>query len=79
MDTGSWSPARSRRRPRRGPGSSLRAARICNAAETDQILVTDTVRSEHGNAELFQVLGRRQLKGFAAPVDVALCVWSDRR
>jgi len=56
-----------------------RAARICNAAETDQILVTETVRSEHGNAELFQVLGRRQLKGFAAPVDVALCVWSDRR
>jgi class 3 adenylate cyclase len=56
-----------------------RAARICAAAEADQILVSENVWREHGNAALFARQEQRQLKGFAAPVSVAACVWADNR
>lgn len=51
------------------------AARLCSEAAVDQILVSETVRNEHGDAALFKAAERRQLKGFAAPVGVAECVW----
>jgi class 3 adenylate cyclase len=51
------------------------AARLCAEAAADQILVSDTVRREHADAALFKAAEQRQLKGFAAPVGVAECVW----
>jgi class 3 adenylate cyclase len=55
------------------------AARICAAAEADQILVSENVSREHGNSALFAPQEQRQLKGFATPVSVAACIWGDRR
>jgi class 3 adenylate cyclase len=52
------------------------AARLCAEAVADQILVSETVRKEHGDAALFKAAEQRQLKGFAAPVGVAECVWA---
>jgi class 3 adenylate cyclase len=51
------------------------AARLCAAADGGQILVSESVRGEHGNATLFNAAEQRQLKGFAAPVRVVECVW----
>ena len=51
------------------------AARLCSEAAVDQILVSETVRTEHGDAALFKAAEQRQLKGFAAPVGVVECVW----
>jgi class 3 adenylate cyclase len=51
------------------------AARLCDEAAADQILVSETVRTEHGDAALFKAAEQRQLKGFAAPVGVVECVW----
>ena len=51
------------------------AARLCSEAAADQILVSETVRNEHGDAALFKAAEQRQLKGFAAPVGVVECVW----
>jgi len=51
------------------------AARLCSEAAVDQILVSETVRNEHGDAALFKAAEQRQLKGFAAPVGVVECVW----
>jgi len=51
------------------------AARLCDEAEPDQILVSETVRKEHGDAALFKAAEQRQLKGFATPVGVVECVW----
>ena len=60
-------------------GSTVQlAARLCSEAAADQILVSETVRKEHGDAALFKAAEQRQLKGFAAPVGVAECVWSSR-
>ncbi|HEY1382581.1 MAG TPA: nickel-binding protein [Dongiaceae bacterium] len=53
------------------------AARLCAAAEGDQILVSDTIRREHGDDARFRQSEERQLKGFAAPVNVAECVWTE--
>ncbi len=55
------------------------AARICAAAEADQILVSANVCREHENAALFTPREQRQLKGFAAPISVASCAWDGRR
>jgi class 3 adenylate cyclase len=52
------------------------AARLCSEAAVDQILVSETVAREHGDAALFNAAEQRQLKGFVAPVRVAECVWS---
>ena len=51
------------------------AARLCSEATPDQILVSETVRTEHGDAALFTEAEQRQLKGFASPVGVVECVW----
>jgi class 3 adenylate cyclase len=51
------------------------AARLCSEAGADQILVSDTVRGEHGDAALFKVAEQRQLKGFAGPVGTVECIW----
>jgi class 3 adenylate cyclase len=54
------------------------AARLCSEAAADQILVSETVRTEHGDATLFKAAEQRQLKGFAGTVGVVECVWSSR-
>ncbi len=46
------------------------AARLCAEAAPDQILVSETICREHGDAALFKRAEQRQLKGFAAPVGV---------
>jgi class 3 adenylate cyclase len=51
------------------------AARLCAEAAPDQILVSETICREHGDAALFKAAERRQLKGFAAPIGVVECVW----
>lgn len=51
------------------------AARLCADAAGDQILVSEAIRREHGDAALFKAAEQRQLKGFAAPVSVVECVW----
>lgn len=51
------------------------AARLCAEAAADQILVSETVRTEHGDVAVFKAAEQRQLKGFAAPVGVVECVW----
>jgi class 3 adenylate cyclase len=51
------------------------AARLCSEAAADQILVSETVRQEHGDGALFKAAEQRQLKGFAAPVGVVECIW----
>ncbi len=51
------------------------AARLCSEAAADQILVSETVRTEHGDAALFKAAEQRQLKGFAGTVGVVECVW----
>jgi class 3 adenylate cyclase len=55
------------------------AARLCSEAAADQILVSETVRTEHGDAALFKAAEQRQLKGFAVPVGVVECVWAGAR
>jgi class 3 adenylate cyclase len=52
------------------------AARLCAEAAPDQILVSETVRGEHGDAAVFKATEQRQVKGFAAPVGVVECVWA---
>jgi len=52
------------------------AARLCAEAAADQILVSETVCREHGDGTLFKAPEQRQLKGFAAPVSMAECVWA---
>ena len=60
-------------------GSTVQlAARLCSEAAADQILVSDAVRNEHGDAAVFTAAEQRQLKGFAAPVSVVECVWRHR-
>jgi class 3 adenylate cyclase len=54
------------------------AARLCAEADADRILVSDTIRHERGDDALFKTAERRRLKGFAAPVSVAECVWQAR-
>jgi class 3 adenylate cyclase len=51
------------------------AARLCSEAAVDQILVSETVRNEHGDAAVFKAAEQRQLKGFAGTVGVVECVW----
>jgi class 3 adenylate cyclase len=51
------------------------AARLCSEAAADQILVSETVRTEHGDASTFNAAEQRQLKGFADPVSVVECIW----
>jgi class 3 adenylate cyclase len=59
-------------------GSTVqRASRICNAANTDQILVSNTVREECQSEFRFVDCGSKSLKGFLQPVQVFECGWRD--
>ena len=57
-------------------GSTVqRASRLCNAAKTDQILVSNAVRGECKDDFGFVDCGCRRLKGFQQPVQVFECDW----
>ena len=61
-------------------GSTVQlAARLCDEAAADQILVSETVRTEHGDAALFKGAEQRQLKGFAGTVGVVECNWRSEK
>jgi class 3 adenylate cyclase len=53
------------------------AARLCAAASTDQILVSEKIFREYGAADLFAQATRRRLKGFSKPVLAFQCDWAD--
>lgn len=46
------------------------AARLCQAAEPDGVLISDAVRDALGDTVELKELGRRPLKGFARPITV---------
>jgi class 3 adenylate cyclase len=51
------------------------AARLCSAASTDQILVSENVfRNQHSSAT-FKETERLQLKGFSMPIRAFECAW----
>jgi class 3 adenylate cyclase len=57
-------------------GSTVqRASRLCNAASTDQILVSNAVREECEDESGFADCGSQELKGFREPVRVFACDW----
>ena len=52
------------------------SARLCDAAETDQILVTNVVRDmSQGRAVKFRSVGEREMKGIKEPVPIIEAVW----
>lgn len=59
-------------------GSTVQlAARLCAAASSDQILVSENIFREYGAADLFAHATRRKLKGFSKPVLAFRCDWAD--
>ncbi|MDQ6438145.1 DUF4242 domain-containing protein [Mesorhizobium sp. LHD-90] len=57
-------------------GSTVQlAARLCSAASGDQILVSENICRECGDAGAFLRSRRRRLKGFSQPVSSFECVW----
>ncbi|MBW9113343.1 DUF4242 domain-containing protein [Rhizobium cauense] len=59
-------------------GSTVQlAARLCAAADSDQILVSENIFREHGASELFANATRRDLKGFSKPVLAFECEWTE--
>jgi class 3 adenylate cyclase len=57
-------------------GSTVqRASRLCNAANADQILVSNAVRDECKDDFGFVDRGCRNLKGFRQPVQIFECDW----
>lgn len=59
-------------------GSTVQlAARLCAAAASDQILVSENIFREYGAADLFGHATRRRLKGFSKPVMVFRCDWAN--
>jgi class 3 adenylate cyclase len=58
-------------------GSTVQlAARLCDAASSDQILVSENIFREYGAADLFTQAKRRRLKGFSKPVLAFRCEWT---
>ncbi|MGO4482087.1 class 3 adenylate cyclase [Rhizobium pisi] len=58
-------------------GSTVQlAARLCAAASSDQILVSENIFREYGAADLFVHATRRRLKGFSKPVLAFQCDWT---
>jgi class 3 adenylate cyclase len=58
-------------------GSTVQlAARLCAAASSDQILVSENVFREYGTADIFAHGTRRRLKGFSKPMLVFRCEWT---
>lgn len=54
------------------------SARLCTAAEADQIVVSEVVRSLcSGKDVVFKALGARAMKGFQEPVPLHEVVWRD--
>lgn len=59
-------------------GSTVQlAARLCAAASSDQILVSENIFREYGTADLFAHATRRRLKGFSKPMLAFQCDWAD--
>lgn len=59
-------------------GSTVQlAARLCDAAPSDQILVSENIFREYGASDLFIQAKRRRLKGFSGPVLAFRCEWAD--
>ena len=52
------------------------AARLCDAADTNSILVTDAVRAFCGLKDKIVERGTRDMKGFAKPVEVFEVLWA---
>ncbi|MBP1862103.1 nickel-binding protein [Rhizobium herbae] len=52
------------------------AARLCSAASTDQILVSENVFRNQNSSAAFLEIERLQLKGFAKPVPAFECAWT---
>ncbi|MBY5533174.1 DUF4242 domain-containing protein [Rhizobium leguminosarum] len=57
-------------------GDRLAAARLCAAASSDQILVSENIFREYGAADLFAHATRRRFKGFSKPILVFRCDWA---
>ncbi len=57
----------------------IEAARLCSAAATDQILISDLVAALAGSRAMHVVnrLGQRELKGLPTPIDVSEVEWHD--
>ncbi|WP_026157348.1 nickel-binding protein [Rhizobium leguminosarum] len=53
------------------------AARLCAAASSDQILVSENIFREYGAADLFAHATRRRFKGFSKPMLVFRCDWAN--
>lgn len=51
------------------------AARLCAAAESDQILISDKIFQEYGSADVLVHGDRYRLKCFAEPVLAYRCEW----
>lgn len=60
-------------------GSSVQmAARVCNKAPTDTVLVSGAVKNACAGSELsFAVMSSEKLKGFAEPVELFSPAWPD--
>jgi class 3 adenylate cyclase len=59
-------------------GSTVQlAARLCAAASSDQILVSENIFREYGAADLFTHATRRRFKGFSKPMLVFRCDWAN--
>ncbi|MBM2712757.1 DUF4242 domain-containing protein [Mesorhizobium caraganae] len=58
-------------------GSTVQlAARLCSAASTDQILVSENIHHEHSSPGIFVPTKRRRLKGFSHSVPAFECAWN---
>ena len=58
-------------------GSTVQlAARLCSAASSDQILVSENIRRQHGDPGLFVQTKRKRLKGFSHLVPAFECSWT---
>jgi class 3 adenylate cyclase len=58
-------------------GSTVQlAARLCAAADEDQILVSENIVREHGGSAVFVQTGSRPMKGFSEPVAAYECPWT---
>jgi class 3 adenylate cyclase len=58
-------------------GSTVQmAARLCNAALSDQILVSESLVKDHPDPTGFTKTKRRKLKGFSRPVTAFECAWA---
>lgn len=58
-------------------GSTVQlAARLCSAAASDQILVSENISQQHGGSDIFVPVKGKRLKGFANLVPAFDCAWA---